>query len=239
MAIAITGITPATGPVTGGTSHLITGTDLDDVTGVTIGGTAVQSFTALSPTLMRVVSPAGTAGTANVVLAPGAVTLTGGFTYQALTGDEQMVSTLARKFRVDVNTGTVAAPSWTPVRSIADLKDPLEPNMEDDSDYDSDGWASEVKTQLKWGLELTLLRKTGLTSGNYDPGQEHLRGASVEFGSGGIVQVRWYDRNGGPEAYSGFASVSWDPSGGDAKALSSVACKLSGNGARTTIANPA
>ena len=44
MAIAITGITPATAPTTGGTVHYVTGTDLDDVTGVTIGGAAVTAL---------------------------------------------------------------------------------------------------------------------------------------------------------------------------------------------------
>jgi hypothetical protein len=239
MAIAITGITPATAPVTGGTTHLITGTDLDDVTGVTIGGTAVQSFVALSPTLMRVVAPAGAAGAANVVLNPGAVTLTGGLTFTALTGDEQLVATLARKWKLDVNTGTVAVPVWTPVRAIGELKPNQENNLEDDSDYDSDGWSSNTKTQMSWELEATVLRKVGVTSGNYDPGQEKLRSQSDQFGSGGTAHVRWYDRDGGPEAYEGFGSVSWEPEGGDAKDLEKVTVKISGNGKRNPIANPA
>jgi IPT/TIG domain len=238
MAIAITGITPNTAPTTGGTSHLITGTDLNTVTGVTIGGAAVLAFTALSPTLMRVTAPAGTAGAQNVVLAPGAVTLTGGLTYAAPT-TEQLVATLARKWKLDVNTGSVASPVWTPVRAIGELKPNVEANMEDDSDYDSDGWESETKTALKWGLEVKVLRKVGVTSGNYDPGQEALRTASTQFGSPGTPQIRWYDRDGGPEAYSGFASVSWEPEGGETKDLDTVTVKLSGNGARTTIANPA
>lgn len=239
MAIAISGITPANGPVSGGTPHLITGTDLDDVTGVTIGGTAVPVFTALSPTLMRVTTPAHAAGAVNVVLNPGAVTGTGIFTYEALTGDETLVPTLARKWKLDVNTGTVGSPVWVPVRAIGELKPNTEANMEDDSDYDSDGWESESKTALKWALEVKVLRKVGVTSGNYDPGQEFLRAAAVQFGSSGTPQIRWYDRDGGPEAYSGFASVSWEPEGGETKDLDTVTIKLSGNGKRTDIANPA
>lgn len=238
MAIAITGITPATAPTTGGTNHLITGTDLDTVTGVTIGGTAVTTFEALSKTLMRVTAPAGTAGAQNIVLSPGSVTLTGGLTYAAPT-EEQLVSTLARKWRLDVNTGTVAAPVWTKVRAIGELKATVESNMEDDSDYDSDGWGSETKTQQSWSLETKILRKVGVTSNNYDPGQEALRAASDQFGSAGTPQVRWYTDDGGPEAYSGFASVSWEPEGGEAKDLETVTVKLSGNGKRTVITNPA
>lgn len=240
MAIAISGITPATGPLSGGTVHYITGTSLDTVTGITIKGAAVAQYSALSPTLIRLTLPAGTAtGAGDVVLNPGAVTLAGGFTYAAAASTEQLVSTVARKWALDVNTGTVAAPVWTPVRAIGELKPTIDSQMEDDSDYDSNGWASEVKTQLKWALETKVFRKVGVTSANYDPGQEKLRAAADQFGAAGTVQVRWYDRTGGPEAYSGFASVAWEPEGGDAKALDQVTIKLSGNGARTNITNPA
>lgn len=238
MAITITGITPASGPTTGGTNHLITGTQLDTVTGVTIGGAAVTAFTALSATLMRVTAPAGSAGAVNVVLNPGAITGTGIFTFAAPT-TEPLVSTLARKWKLDVNTGTVGSPVWVPVRGMGELKTTVESNMEDDSDYDSNGWASETKTQLKWGLEAKVLRKKGVTSGNYDPGQEKLRASSDQFGSPGTPQVRWYTDDGGPEAYSGLASVSWEPEGGEAKDLDTVTVKLSGNGLRTLITNPA
>lgn len=239
MAIAITGITPATGPTTGGTSHLITGTDLDTVTGVTIGGTAAPTFTALSPTLMRVTTPAGSAGAVNVVLNPGSVTGTGIFTYVSPTGTEQLVSTLARKWVLEVNTGTDVSPTWTRVRAIGELKPTLESNLEDDSDYDSGGFASNVKTQMSWEIEVKLLRKVGVTSLNYDPGQEALRSKADQFGAAGTAHVRWYDRDGGPEAYVGYGSVSWEPEGGDSKDLDAVTVKITGNGKRTAIANPA
>lgn len=238
MAISITGITPNNGPTTGGTSHLITGTDLHTVTGVTVGGVAVPLFEDLSATLLRVVTPPGSAGAVNIMLNPGAVTLAGGFTYAPPT-DEQLVSSLARKWKLDVNTGTVASPSWLPVRAIAELKPSLEPNMEDDADYDSEGWGSETKTLLKWSLEVKVGRKTGVTTGNYDPGQEVLRTKSDQFGAAGTAHIRWYDRFAGPEAYTGFASVSWEPEGGETKDLDLVTIKLMGNGKRTTITNPA
>lgn len=237
MAIAITGITPATGPTTGGTVHYITGTDLDTVTGGTIGGAAFTLFEAQSPTLMKVTAPAGTTGAKDVVLSPGAVTLVGGFTYAEPTGNEQLVATKASKYILEVRRVGVTA--WTKVRAVADFKPPLEPNMETDSDYDGEGWASETKTELKWGVEAKLIRKIGISSSNLDPGQEILRMASTKFGQDGTVEVRWYDRTGGPEAYQGFVNVSWEPEGGDTKALDIVTAKLSGNGKRTDIVNPA
>jgi|GEM_PF-2057137 len=239
MAIAITGITPATGPTTGGTYHYITGTDLDTVTGVTIGGTTVTTWEALSDSLIKALAPAGSAGAVNVVLAPGAVTATGGFTYTAPDSTEQLVATLARDWALDVNSGTPSVPVWVKVRGIGELKPTVEANMEEDSDYDGDGWASETKTELKWSLETKFLRKVGFTSGNHDAGQEIIRNAHDKFGVAGTVQIRWYDKNGGAEAYSGYASVQWAPEGGDTKALQTVTVTLSGNGARSTIVNPA
>ncbi|GAA2298290.1 hypothetical protein GCM10010402_66110 [Actinomadura luteofluorescens] len=238
MAIAITGITPATGPTTGGTVHYITGSDLTTVTGVTIGGAACPLFEAQSATLMKVTAPAsGTVGAKDVVLSPGAVTLAAAFTYAAPTGNEQLVPTKASKYVFEVRR--VGDTAWTRVRAIADFKPPVEANMETDSDYDGNGWGSEAKTELKWSIEAKLFRKVGISSSTYDPGQEILRAASTKFGQDGVVEARWYDRNGGPEAYQGFANVSWEPEGGDTKALDMVTAKLSGNGERRDIVNPA
>lgn len=241
MALTITSISPDSGPLAGGTPVLITGTDLDTVTEVTFDGKEAV-FSVDSAFLLRATTPAGdSAGAVDVVVDDGVspATLSSGFTYTANPTDEQLVSTLARKFKLDVNTGTVDSPTWTPVRAIMDFKPALEPNLEEDSDYDGEGWASEVKTELKWGLELKIGRKIGFSTGVYDAGQEALRAASTQFGQGGTVQIRWYDRNGGPEAHSGFANVSWEPEGGDTKAIDIVTVNLSGNGKRTDIVNPA
>ena len=109
--------------------------------------------------------------------------------------------------------------------------------MQDDSDYDSDGWGSDVKTMLKWSNVVKLARKmaAGFTE---DPGQAVIRAAYDKFGSDGVVRVRWYDRNGTVEAYDGFAQVQWSEDGGDATALSMVSVTLTGQGARNVITNP-
>ena len=241
MALTITSISPATGPQAGGTAVLITGTDLDTVTGVTIGGEDAV-FSADNEFLLRATTPASdTAEAVDVVVTDGETpaTLADGYTYTANATAEQLVSTLARKYRLDINTGTVDSPTWTQVRAVMDFKPSLEANLEEDSDYDGEGWASEAKTELKWGLEVKIGRKIGFTTGVYDPGQEALRSASTQFGQGGVVQVRWYDRNGGPEAHQGYTNVSWEPEGGDTKTTDIVTVNLSGSGRRIDIANPA
>ncbi|QIM20541.1 hypothetical protein G7075_04310 [Phycicoccus sp. HDW14] len=132
---------------------------------------------------------------------------------------------------------TVVA-DWVRVRAINSLKPTVDNKMEDDSDFDSDGWTSEMKTGMGWALELGLLRKIGVTTKAPDPGQEIIRNAADQFGPASVVEVRWFDRNGGVDAYQGFASASWEPDGGGTTDLDKVSAKLSGQGKRNKITNP-
>lgn len=148
-----------------------------------------------------------------------------------------LVSYLARKWRCDVNTGTPAVPVWVQVRGVTNFTPGLSPTMQSSDDFDSDGWGSDEKTMLKWNLAIALLRK-GADETTPDPGQEALREKSDQFGSAGVAHVRWYDRNGGPEAYEGFGNVSWEPGGGGTADLEPVTVNITGKGARTDITNP-
>lgn len=57
---SITGIAPSTGPTAGGTSVVISGTNLNTVTGVTFGGVPAASFIVTANNQITAVSPAGT-----------------------------------------------------------------------------------------------------------------------------------------------------------------------------------
>ncbi len=152
-------------------------------------------------------------------------------------------STVNRGWWVDVNTGTTAAPVWTPVGGIISLNPSREGNMEDDSDFDSGGFQSETKTAEKWGLELKLGRKvTAASTTAYDPGQEFLRLKSEgKFGVANSAEVRFYEmEEGGPRqlAYRGRAAVSYSEDGGTMTALRTATCNLSGQGVLAPIAHP-
>jgi hypothetical protein len=58
-----------------------------------------------------------------------------------------------------------------------------------------------------WSAVASIFRR--LSGGVYDPGQELCRATVGQFGAAARVGVRWYDKNGGPEAYSGVALVAW------------------------------
>lgn len=150
--------------------------------------------------------------------------------------------TLNRKWYLDVNTGTSETPIWTGVFGVQEFKPTKDSTTQDSSDFDSEGWKNETLTALGWGAELKVRRGTTRDDPEaYDPGQEVLRLASDEMGTGNEVEVRYYEvTEGGPavEAYQGFCGVTWEPDGGGMDATDSVSVKLIGHGKRNPIAHP-
>ena len=81
---AITSVAPDSGPETGGTPVTITGTGFTGATGVTFGGAPGTAFTVVDDSTITVTTPAGTPGTADVVVQhPNGDSAPGDFTYVA------------------------------------------------------------------------------------------------------------------------------------------------------------
>jgi formylglycine-generating enzyme required for sulfatase activity len=83
----LTSVSPASGPIAGGTTITLTGTNLTGTTSVTVGGAAATNVQVVSATTVTAVTPAGTAGARNVTVTTpgGSATRTGGFTYAIVT----------------------------------------------------------------------------------------------------------------------------------------------------------
>jgi hypothetical protein len=151
-------------------------------------------------------------------------------------------ATTVRKWFVDVNTGTAAAPIWTGVFGVTDFKPSLSPTWKDTSDFDSGGDMSSTATARTWGADLKLVRKSTASDPTaYDPGQEALRAKAENIGLLNSIEVRFYEMEpGGPrvEAYQGTAGVEWSPDGGKMEDTDGVSVKLVGQGFRTAITHP-
>jgi hypothetical protein len=81
----LTTAVPNVGSVTGGTTVVLTGTDLTGATGVSFGGTPATSFTVDSPTQITAVAPPGTAGTVQITATTAGGTSNGvAYTYIAV-----------------------------------------------------------------------------------------------------------------------------------------------------------
>ena len=76
-------ITPLTGTASGGTGFILTGTHLTGTTAVRFGGSAATNVTVVDASTVTGVTPAKTAGAANIVITTslGDATLTNGYTY--------------------------------------------------------------------------------------------------------------------------------------------------------------
>jgi hypothetical protein len=150
--------------------------------------------------------------------------------------------TLNRKWQLDVNTGTIASPTWVGVFGQTDFTPKTDPQTQDTSDFDAQGYMSNAVTALGWGADLKVSRKTiDGTPTAYDPGQEFIRLHAYQTGTNNTINIRYYEMEpGGPriEAYQGNVGVTWSDDGGGMEAVSSASITLNGQGPRTSIAHP-
>lgn len=159
--------------------------------------------------------------------------------------------TVNRKWVLEVNTGTVATPTWTAVGGVMDLTLVTDSaNWVDSSDFASGGYQSQTKTSTAWSATCTVRRgtlsETDLT--HYDTGQEYLRThAEGVIGTGNSVNVRVYEYDTNDptgansprqQAYTGRCGVEWAEQGGAYNALSTVQITLQGQGKLTSITHP-
>lgn len=144
------------------------------------------------------------------------------------------VPTTNSRWRVDVDLDTANyAGNWAQLRGMSQFTPAVSDTIQDATDYDTDGWGSDARTQRKHNGNGTVMRKQ--YAGSFDPAQEALRKAADD---NLLLHVRWYERIVGGEAYEGYALVQWDPQGGDAPGLGTVNFTLLGQGPRVPITNP-
>ncbi|MFE7073808.1 phage tail tube protein [Streptomyces sp. NPDC057620] len=149
---------------------------------------------------------------------------------------------LARRWRLQINMAypdDLVTPDWVTVIGIAEFTPPApQPNNEDSSDYESAGWNGNTKTAQEWELPVTLNRKINDVVKVFHPTHEKLRQAAWKFGSKSKAHLRWFDRDGLPEAYEGKGIVQWEYSGGEHTALEQVTVTITGDGELLLIDNP-
>jgi hypothetical protein len=146
-----------------------------------------------------------------------------------------MSTELARKFAVQVTTDLTLQGGFIPLKGLNDWNPNINPNLEDSSDYESNGWAASEVTMNDWNADAGIFRRKN--SGVLDPGQELVRATIGQFGDAARVGVRWFDKTGGPEAYSGVAIPTWKRSNTGVKNLEQATITFTGtNPYATTLA---
>lgn len=154
-------------------------------------------------------------------------------------------TTTTRKWYLDIDsTPEGENPTWVGVFGITEFKPTLEGSLQDDSDFDSNGWKSQTNTANAWGAEGKFKRGVKKDSDPkvYDPGQEIIRIAATKTGVENSVHIRFYEMEpNGPrvEAYEGWCAVGYAEEGGSMEALSIASFTLTGQGERDNITHPA
>lgn len=149
-----------------------------------------------------------------------------------------MATTLARKFRLDVTTDLTLAGGFTQVNGLESFDPEINPTVVDTTAYDTSGFTTSEVTLYDWMVTATFFRR--IVSTVYDPGQEILRACQGLFGTSARVGARWYDKNGGTEAYSGVALVTWKRTATTAKDAEQIIATLTGTdiALNINISNP-
>lgn len=154
------------------------------------------------------------------------------------TPPAETITALARRYRLELDTGKDDAPEWTMVPGVNAFTQKTDQTTQDVTDYESGGWARNAVTQLAWSVEVTIMHRCHPETGAFNASQEALRKASMAFGAASLVHVRWYDRDGRDEAYEGRALVQWEPDGSATDDVDSIKITLTGDGPLKPITNP-
>jgi hypothetical protein len=118
--------------------------------------------------------------------------------------------------------------TFTKVRGITNYTPPsATKNLEDDSDFDSGAWGSQIGTGLSYEASGTV--KVPRASLPADPGQAVLSTAGNNVAEDGLVFFRTYKR-GGTQGVSGVADASFTEGGGSRTDLTTAEFTLAGRG---------
>jgi hypothetical protein len=152
---------------------------------------------------------------------------------------------LARRLRVDIDTGTYPAVNYEELLGKRELNPIIEGRMEDDENYEDDGWGRDATTGGNWRLELKISHSVTADGVTVNPVHAFLRtkhlAAITQGVAAGEFGVRWYDdagRTTGQEFEGRCYVQTWSRDGNAPANLEVVTVVLRGQGPVAPITNP-
>ncbi len=141
---------------------------------------------------------------------------------------------LARRFKQDVSTDGV---TWIPLGGRTDFAPSETGTIPSAANYDTNGFDSYEKTLTAWQVvsKFEMPTTAGIPS---DPGQLLLEATRFQFGTACRAYTRWYDKNGGTDAWSGLAIIDWNQSKTTTTDIEEITVTFKGDGILTRITNP-
>lgn len=143
------------------------------------------------------------------------------------------------RFRTQLETSTGV---WETMRRVKSLDlPPVIAEFADASGFENDGYGSQEIVAASWTATIGIWAGIDGSSLPLEE-QEFVRLASMDpFGNSGNrsrLHWRFYDKNGGPEAFDGYGYSTWKYDGGDWKGLAGATITVMGDGPLTIITNP-
>lgn len=143
---------------------------------------------------------------------------------------------LARDFALDINTGTDAAPVWTPVGGITNISPGQDSQKTDDGDFDSGGRARHSVVERSDTFQVDMLYKEDDT-GTRDAGQQAILDVARLYGAAAKVPFRYVFPS-GTEGVEFKASVDLPYPGGGKTDNAAWQATLTVDGDITEVAIP-
>lgn len=114
---------------------------------------------------------------------------------------------LARDLQIDINTGSVAVPVWTPVGGLNTLTHSPSSEKADTTDFDSNGRAEHLVVQRgdEWALAGFSLED--VADGARDPGQTAVEALAQLVGAASLDQFRLTSPGGNTSTFMASAEV--------------------------------
>lgn len=142
-------------------------------------------------------------------------------------------NTLAREYSLTVNTGTVAAPVWTPIRGITGISPSQSAQRTDDTDFDTDGWEDHTVVMRSRGMSVSLLYKEDPATGVQDPGQAVLVALADASGGGAKKGFQYLSAAGNGDTFTASCDLAYP--GGDKTNNAAFTAELTMAGAPTVV----
>lgn len=114
---------------------------------------------------------------------------------------------LARDLTCDINTGTIAAPVWTPVKGLNTITHSPSSTDAETSDFDSEGRAEHMKAERGDSWALAGFSLEDVSTGDRDPGQAAVEVLGRAIGPASLGQFRLTSPGGNTATFMASAEV--------------------------------
>ena len=130
------------------------------------------------------------------------------------------VKVLARDYKFEINTGTVATPVWTNIGGLQSFSfDPAKADT-DTTDFDTNGYSSHLVASRSVGLTLEGQRKEDMTDGSRDAGQAAVEVLAEKIAYESLGDFRFYHKTSKKGKRFTASAVVTGPGGGTGDAAS-------------------